>query len=130
MKKVLIESPFKGKTLKEEADNIEYAKACLLDSLNRGEAPYASHLLYPQVLDDNKPIERAKGIEAGLIWGKGALMSAIYIDRGITEGMIQGIHRAGRDGRPCYWRSLYGKEPTETEVELLQSTWKKGRSKK
>ena len=57
-------------------------------------------------------------------------MSAVYIDRGITEGMLQGIERAGKEGRPCYWRSLFGKEPSEAEIDLLQSTWKKGRVKK
>jgi hypothetical protein len=32
--------------------NIRYAQLCVLDCLQRGEAPFASHLLYTQVLDD------------------------------------------------------------------------------
>jgi hypothetical protein len=52
MKKVIIESPFAGDVKK----NIEYARKCMRDSLLRGEAPLASHLLYTQdgILDDTK----------------------------------------------------------------------------
>ena len=48
---VIIESPFKGNTPAEEAENIAYAKEVMRDSLYRGEAPFASHLLYPQMLE-------------------------------------------------------------------------------
>ena len=50
MKKVIIESPFAGDT----ETNIKYARECLRDSIFRGEAPLASHVLYTQdgVLDD------------------------------------------------------------------------------
>ncbi|GEM_PF-6649561 len=63
---VIIESPFKGETPVEEADNIAYAREAMRDSLYRGEAPFASHLLYPQALDDGDERERSMGIEAGL----------------------------------------------------------------
>ena len=33
---VIIESPFKGKTPEEEAENIEYARKVMRDSLYRG----------------------------------------------------------------------------------------------
>ena len=51
---VIIESPFAGDVDK----NIEYARKCVRDSLNRGEAPSASHLLYtqPGILDDDEYI--------------------------------------------------------------------------
>lgn len=61
---VIIESPFKGSTPAEEAENIAYAKEAMRDSLYRGEAPFASHLLYPQMLDDADERERRMGIEA------------------------------------------------------------------
>ena len=66
---VIIESPFKGNTPAEEAENIAYAKEAMRDSLYRGEAPFASHLLYPQMLDDADEDERRMGIEAGLLIG-------------------------------------------------------------
>ena len=104
MKKVLVESPYKG----DVERNTEYARACMADCFQRGEAPYASHLLYtqPGVLDDTKQEERALGIEAGLIWGKEASISAVYTDLGLTEGMKLGSQRAGEEGRPVVYRSL------------------------
>lgn len=65
MRRVIIESPYAG----DVELNAQYARECLRDSLTRGEAPIASHLLYtqPGVLDDAVPRERALGIEAGLV---------------------------------------------------------------
>ena len=45
-KKTILESPYSGDVEK----NIDYAKKCLKDSLERDECPFASHLLYTQVL--------------------------------------------------------------------------------
>ena len=99
---VLIESPYAG----DVAANVAYARECLLDSLRSGEAPFASHLLYPQVLDDATPHERTQGIEAGLAWGTRADLTAVYVDRGITPGMVLGIERAEREWRPVEYRSI------------------------
>jgi hypothetical protein len=85
-----------------------YARLCLLDSLKRGEAPLASHLLYPQVLNDNSPEDRRLGIEAGLAWGPVADLTAVYTDHGISSGMREGIERAEREGRPVEYRQLKG----------------------
>ena len=104
---VIIESPFKGNTPAEEAENIEYARKAMRDSLYRGEAPFASHLLYPQMLDDANEHERRMGIEAGLLIGRLASRTVVYIDRGISPGMEYGIKRAEDEGRPVEYRSLY-----------------------
>jgi len=107
MKRVVIESPYAG-----EVDlNVAYAKACVLDSLSRGEAPYASHLFFtlPGILDDDKPDERTKGIEAGFAWGEAADLVAVYIDRGVSQGMIAGIDRAVRAMKPITLRSVRAK---------------------
>lgn len=103
---VIIESPYAGDVRRNE----EYARACLADSLNRGEAPLASHLLYtqPGVLDDTNPAERAQGIEAGLAWGALAQLTAVYTDRGISGGMQYGVDRARANGRPVEFRVLGG----------------------
>ena len=102
MKLVIIESPFSG----DQEKNRDYAMKCLLDSLDRGEAPFASHLLYTQVLDDLKPEQRTLGIEAGLAWGKKADLTAVYIDLGISKGMEFGIDRAKSEGREIEYRKL------------------------
>lgn len=97
MKLVIIESPFAGtsknKIVKyfQERRNKRYARRCLKHSLDQGEAPIASHLLYTQVLDDNIPEERQQGIDAGLAWRKVAEGTVVYIDYGITRGMQYGI---------------------------------------
>ena len=85
MKKVIIESPYAGNIER----NIKYARACLKDSLSRGEAPLASHLLYTQdgVLDDSIESERMNGINAGLAWLGVADLHVFYIDYGMSKGM-------------------------------------------
>lgn len=106
MRLVIVESPYAG----DIERNTEYARACLRDCLQRGEAPYASHLLYtqPGVLDDLVPAERAHGIAAGLAWGLKADATVIYHDLGISRGMGQGLIAALDAGRPVEWRSLDG----------------------
>jgi len=104
MQLVIIESPFAGDIDK----NVRYARACMRDCLKRGEAPYASHLLYTQegVLDDNVPQERALGIAAGLEWGKLASKTVVYTDLGITPGMEYGIAQAELFNRPVECRTI------------------------
>jgi len=99
---VIIESPLAGDVQRNE----RYARAALLDSLKRGEAPFASHLLYTQVLDDRNGFERGIGIEAGLAWGDKADATVVYEDLGISRGMQLGIERALLAWRPIEFRSL------------------------
>lgn len=101
---VIIESPFAG----DIKGNIEYAQRAMRDSLQRGEAPFASHLLYtqPGILDDDIPRERKQGIKAGFAWRQVADLTAIYQDRGITEGMQQGIQDAVDRGCPVEYRTI------------------------
>ncbi len=105
---VIVESPFAGDVEK----NIVYARACMRDCLKRGEAPYASHLLYTQegVLDDQITEERSLGIEAGLAWGEAADKTVVYTDRGISGGMQMGVERAKLIGRPVEYRKLNEQE--------------------
>lgn len=75
MRRVYVESPYGSNDPEIIKRNIMYARACVRDCILRGEAPFASHLLYTQdgVLRDEVPDERALGMEAGFVWG-GALM--------------------------------------------------------
>jgi hypothetical protein len=52
--RVIIESPFAGKTSEEAALNEEYLNAALAHSVQLGESPYASHAILTRkgVLDD------------------------------------------------------------------------------
>ena len=102
MKRVIIESPYAGDVKR----NVKYAKACLYDSLARGEAPIASHLLYTQVLNDKKPGERKKGIEAGLEWLEVADLHVFYIDLGYSPGMLEAFKISKALGRQVEERSI------------------------
>lgn len=102
---VVIESPFAG----DRRRNLAYLRACLSDSLNRGEFPYASHRMFTDVLDDDRPDELALGIRAGLEWGRKADATAVYADLGISKGMALGIADAGEHGRPIVLRYLRGR---------------------
>ena len=114
MKRVVIESPYAGtsedeeKRREETRRNIKYARACYNDSLRKGEAPYASHLNFPQpgVLDDNVPEDRKRGIDAGLEITRDFDLTAVYIDLGISKGMTYGIERAKSLGRLVEERTL------------------------
>ena len=75
-KRVVLESPYAGNV----EDNVLYARRAMKDSLSRGEAPIASHLLYTQagVLNDLDRDQRATGIQAGYEWLR------------VAEGMVVG----------------------------------------
>lgn len=99
---VIIESPFAGEVERNKA----YAKRCILDSLKRNELPFASHLIYTQVLDDTIPEERKIGMDAG--WGiiRYSEYSIAYVDYGISSGMAEGIKIAQDMGHLVYLRMI------------------------
>lgn len=109
MKKTILESPFAGDTEIDIIRNQIYARYCMHDMIvNYNEAPYASHLLYtqPGVLDDNVPGERKLGMEAGFIWGECSEQVAVYIDRGISGGMMKGCKIHIENGIEVFMRTL------------------------
>lgn len=102
MKLVILESPYAG-----NVDlNVDYARKCMLDSLNRNEAPMVSHLLYTQCLDDTIPRERQLGIDAGLAFKAVVEKTVVYIDYGISKGMEYGIQSAKDCGREIEYRTI------------------------
>lgn len=139
MKLVIIESPLGTRedgSRCSEAEfkrNQEYVMACMLDSLRRGEAPFASHALYPLVLKDSLPDERRLGMEAGFAYGLAVAeaakdyrvhrgwceskemlakrndgLVAHYADRGTTSGMKEGFARHTKNGLSIEVRYLGG----------------------
>jgi hypothetical protein len=104
MRLVYLESPYAG----DVEANLTYARKCMADCIARGEAPFASHLLYtqPGVLDDLKLEERKLGMECGFAWGLHADATVVYVDRGVSRGMELGIERANLEGRRIEFRRL------------------------
>lgn len=99
LRPVILESPFSGRgalwtaRINDSLENLDYARTCLRDSILRGEAPLASHLLYTQdgVLDDTIASERALGIRAGNTWRPYAYFTIFYTDRGWSPGMHEAL---------------------------------------
>jgi hypothetical protein len=108
--RVVVESPFAG-----GFGNVKYGRECLRDSLNRGESPFASHLLYAQkgLLDDSVPTERKKGMAAAAAWLEVCDFVCVYMDLGITPGMVAGIIHATRFGKPVRLRWIRGQRKEE-----------------
>lgn len=110
MKLVILETPYAG----DVEENLRYARACMHDCLKRGEAPFASHLLYtqPGVLDDTRVLERKLGIEAGFAWAEAAFAAddasyrVVYVDKGISPGMQAGIDHGKSIGQTIVYRKL------------------------
>lgn len=125
----IIESPLSSKNGRTMDQNLEYLRACLRDSWNRGELPFASHGFFPFFLNEHDPKERQEGIEAGYqFWdftSTGNLKPkppygfedepkiVFYIDWGISTGMQMALDRVrtqrGEEGFEM--RTILNKEP-------------------
>jgi len=112
MELVIIESPFAANEQHTVEEHVTYARRCLKDCLKRGEAPFASHLLYTQegVLDDLILEERNWGISAGFAFRQAIPKSVVYTDYGISRGMEWGIADAMNCKHPVEYRKI-GKNP-------------------
>lgn len=105
---VQLESPLAGRCENARQLNVLYGRHALRDALLRGEAPFASHLLYAQqyVLDDQEPDERRTGMEAGFAFFHVVDYVVAYVDRGVSEGMREGMELARGHGLEVVERSL------------------------
>lgn len=88
MQIVMVESPFSS-PICPRARCVLYAQWCVMDAIDRGECPFASHLLYTHVLpEDRESRERGLAFRDRIATATGALV-AIYTDLGETPGMIR-----------------------------------------
>lgn len=100
---VVIESPYAGKI----QENVDYLKKCLLHSMFiENETPFASHLFYTQVLNDEIQEERRIGIQLGYNIGDRADYVVVYEDLGISEGMKNAISRYKNLGKDIVYRRI------------------------
>lgn len=108
--RVVLESPYAASSQGTVEEHTTYAQRAMHDSLMRGEAPLASHLLYTQVLDDQSPAERHLGISAGHAWVRYAEVLVVYVDYGISPGMMKAIELAWDMNIPTEQRTI-GRNP-------------------
>lgn len=104
MKRVFIASPLRASSSAVVARNEAFARFCMRDCLERGEAPFAPHLLLPQVLEDRIESDRALGTTVGQAWLERADLLAVYDGLGISEGMQAEIDLAIHWGIPIDYR--------------------------
>lgn len=87
--------------------NVAAAVRCCQFAIRRGCIPIASHLLYPQILQDNIPEERELGTVFGLALL--ALCDEVWIftdGDGLSPGMAAEEHEAKRLGKPIRYFDL------------------------
>lgn len=106
MKKVIIESPYRGANQAERLRNVSYLKKCIRDCIMRGESPYASHMMLPGALDEDKVQERILGIQAGYEWWFVAEAIVFYTDYGWSTGMAIARERCEQLGMSIEVRTL------------------------
>ncbi len=102
MRRVILESPWRGDT---EA-NRAYAIKAMIHSIGLLEAPFASHLLYTQFLNEENSKQSALGILLGFAWYKSAEACVVYTDLGISSGMMLGIEEAEKYKLPVIRRKI------------------------
>lgn len=125
MIKVNVESPCRGKVpdfvprwMRATVERVirmrnhMYALDCMRDCLRRGEAPYASHVLFDVagVLRDAVPHECEHGMACGDVWAWCADYHVFYCDHGMSPGMQRRWDECVQAGRTCVERYLYGQK--------------------
>lgn len=98
MRKVYICSPYRAADSAQLDRNIEYAQALTKRALEAGLAPITPHLYMTQCLNEDKPEERAAGMEAGLTLLKSCDFVIVGVKYGISEGMSAEIAAADAAG--------------------------------
>lgn len=142
--RVYLETPYSGDRKESEQvqeaqrqRNIKYAIMCMGDCLIRGEAPFASHLLYTQTPEHGmvsdfderyQRIGRDAAINAALSWGTVADKTVVYTDLGISSGMKYGIDNAVAVGRLVEYRQIKGYVDPLLKVNISDVSKKRSRN--
>lgn len=108
-KKIYVASKYAGDTRQNVKNAIRY---CLY-VINRDYMPIASHLLYPQILDDSNPAERELGLQFGLALL--AICDEVWVFGEVSEGMSAEIEEAVRLNKPV--RFIKGKVFDENSIK-------------
>lgn len=89
-RKVYVVSMYAGDVAANIRNAVEYCRM----AIDAGYMPLASHLLYPQILDDGKPAERELGLMFGLALLR--MCDEVWVFGPISSGMAQEIEEAKR----------------------------------
>lgn len=89
-RKVYVASKYAGDVEKNTRAAVTYCRRVI----DAGYMPIASHLLYPQILNDGDPVERDLGLMFGLALLK--LCDEVWVFGPVSSGMAQEIEEAKR----------------------------------
>jgi hypothetical protein len=112
----MVESPYAG----EVPSNLKYLRECIDHCRKRGEAPFASHGIYPIYLDDLQPDERTLGLAWRDAWAQGADVVRFYVDRGVSAGMWHAFQHAVKFNYKVEAWTIRGE--AETQWQLAASS--------
>ncbi|MGN1130225.1 MAG: hypothetical protein ACI4Q8_02645 [Ruminococcus sp.] len=101
-------------------------EACREVTLNTSYIPLAPHLYFTSFLQDNDPVERNKGIKAGLEWLEQC--SAVFVikfNRKVSDGMLKEINYAKQLKKPIImfesFKDFYLAVSNTTNISNLES---------
>ncbi len=91
---VILESRFSAIKRFTDEQNLAYARACLLDSLARGEAPIMANLLYDPAfwLDETLRADSFLAAATATAWRRAADFTVFYEDHGTSSAMRKARH--------------------------------------
>lgn len=103
MRLVVLAVPHADEDAADEAFAVECMRACLAD----GDLPMTSHLLYvgQPIMRDANAMERILGQTSPRPVVDAAV---VYVDRGVTDRMVQTVTHSFVQSRPIVWRALHG----------------------
>ena len=111
--------------------NLLFVKEAGRAVIAAGHTPVIVHLVYPALLDDAVPEQRALGIQMDFQLLDNCDVLAYYVHKGVSNGMDQEIRRALEKGIPVYRLPRIGGTPVRVrdtaEYEDLLHADRKGR---
>lgn len=102
--RVILESPSEERL----EESVIYARRALKDSLDRGEAPFSSYLLYAQENDFLKEIGNKSMLNQ--VWTPVSIKTVVYMDYGLSDSMKENLKKAHKAGIP-YEERYIGRNP-------------------
>ena len=116
-------SPYSGDVQR----NTAFLHAIIKSILAEGHTPIAGHALYPQVLDDTDPEQRAQGIAAGQRLLAKCDAVRVYDQLGMSAGMRADLEFCGANQVPFKFARLDGwecRQTTSDDLPALPDGWK------
>lgn len=116
---VVVESPLAPRDGYTFEQNIQLARNACRYAVLAGYSPYASHLFFPQFLNDYLVDERTLGIDAGLDWSRHADEAWFVLRDGqkLSTGMKIALYRHARDSKTIRFYITSNEGRTLTQVQ-------------